>query len=428
MPKEFPSLLKAFTRECLRAQPSNIYEFGAQYFSELQAQQDADAAGDSGPRRLSPAELQELLSNMFHEADTDGSGALSLNEFKEVLKMADLGLSDRETKYIMAEADMDGNGEISYEEFIPLAVELVHAMYARMDAEAARAADEEDARNEAKEFLVHGMKKEEVEAIMSEIFRKSDVDGSGKLDAVEFQKCCKDADIGLTRKEINVLMHQCDVDGDGTISYDEFIPLCFEMLTEIMKDELLVEKRGNDQLNQFLESIWAQADQMQEGLLDPVQMKQALVHADLGLNKVQLHSVLSEAAFDDQGLCDYMKFVPKAADLIYRMLDVDAQLERRAAIEQLTGFDPNMVKGMSQAQVQEVLLAEFDAATHGAGVISMQKLMPVLSSSQLGLTPNECAALVSVGEPVDGKVDYVGLCSYAFYVLQYIAQEGAINS
>ena len=117
VPKEFPSLLKAFTRECLRAQPSNIYEFGAQYFAELQAQQEAAAAGDTGPKRLSPAELQELLSNMFHEADADGSGALSLSEFKEVLQMADLGLSERESKYLLAEADMDGNGEISYEEF-----------------------------------------------------------------------------------------------------------------------------------------------------------------------------------------------------------------------------------------------------------------------------------------------------------------------
>jgi len=33
VPKDFPSVLKAFTREVLRSQPGNIYEFGAAYFS-----------------------------------------------------------------------------------------------------------------------------------------------------------------------------------------------------------------------------------------------------------------------------------------------------------------------------------------------------------------------------------------------------------
>ena len=35
VPKEFPSVLKSFTREVLRAQPNDIYEFGAQYFLSL---------------------------------------------------------------------------------------------------------------------------------------------------------------------------------------------------------------------------------------------------------------------------------------------------------------------------------------------------------------------------------------------------------
>jgi hypothetical protein len=83
VPKEFPSVLKAFTREVLRAQPDDIYEFGSQYFTELLAQAEAaQAAQDSGIRRLSPEELEQLLAGMFHEADADGSGALSLKEFK----------------------------------------------------------------------------------------------------------------------------------------------------------------------------------------------------------------------------------------------------------------------------------------------------------------------------------------------------------
>ena len=83
VPTEFPSLLKAFTREVLRAQPDDIYEFGSQYFSELLAQAEAaQSAENAAPKRLSPLELEQLLTQMFAEADTDGSGALDKNEFK----------------------------------------------------------------------------------------------------------------------------------------------------------------------------------------------------------------------------------------------------------------------------------------------------------------------------------------------------------
>ena len=83
VPKDFPSVLKAFTREVLRNQPENIYEFGASYFTEVLAQKAAaDAENSEAVRRLSPSELENLLRMVFARADVDGSGALSRTEFK----------------------------------------------------------------------------------------------------------------------------------------------------------------------------------------------------------------------------------------------------------------------------------------------------------------------------------------------------------
>jgi len=45
VPKDFPSVLKAFTREVLRSNPSDIYEFGANYFSEVLQQVMGGRAG-----------------------------------------------------------------------------------------------------------------------------------------------------------------------------------------------------------------------------------------------------------------------------------------------------------------------------------------------------------------------------------------------
>lgn len=305
-------------------------------------------------------------------------------------------------------------------------MDLVQAMYAKLDTEAAAKAEEEAARDEAKNYLLHGMTKEQVEQVMTEIFQKSDADGSGSLSLQEFKKCCQDADIGLSRKEINILMHQCDVDGDGTISYEEFVPLCFEMLTEILKDELLQEKRTPTELEVFLTQVFAEADYEQVGMLSPMQIREVLRSADLGLSRLQIHSVLAEAEVDDAGMIMYSKYAPKAAEFIYRVLDMDAQLERKEAIDRLTGVDFSLVHGLDAAGVEATLMEELSKADSGSGLISMPDVQAILSSSSLGLSPNEVSAIMSSAELVEGNmVVYASLASYAYYILQYLAESAA---
>jgi Ca2+-binding EF-hand superfamily protein len=428
VPKDFPSVLKSFTREVLRSQPDNIYQFGATYFTELLAQADAAARGESdGPRRLDRAELEQLLAQMFVEADTDGSGALNIVELKQVFKMADLGLSDKMLRQVMLEADYDGNGEITYDEFLPVAIDLVYDMYAKMDAEAERAADEEDAREEAAALLVHGMSKEQVEAIMSDIFQKNDVDNSGALSVSEFVKCMQDADIGLTKKEITALMYSCDADGDGTISYTEFVPLCFELLIEIFSQEILKDRRPPSELESFLLECFTNADAAGTGRLGAHALYATIRNADLGLNKLQIHRCLADVAFDEDGTADYAKVAASSADLIYRLLDPVAQEERYEALVALEGGDGMTVHGLDEAGVFEALrgaFAQYDP--EGTGRTPQAETLAAIKAA-LPLTEQEVNALLSCCEFDEaGMCAYDELCSYAFYILQYLAQETAI--
>ena len=292
VPAELPSLLKDFTREVLRQQPTRdeFYQFAADHFGQLLADESARAAPQgTGMSMLSTEELEALLRELFIEADEDGSGALSIQEFKALFRKADLGLSERDARSIYALVDVNQDGEISYGEFIPAAVELIQAMYAKIETEMHEAAVQDESRDEARKYL-HGFSREELEGVIRQSFEQADADGSGTLDAEEFRQCIRTADVGLTRQEANMLMAFADADGDGKVSYDEFVPICFDLLVEVVSNDLLRSKKTETAhaIEEYLLAMWADADHERVGSLAPRVLSRVIREADLGLTHVQV--------------------------------------------------------------------------------------------------------------------------------------------
>lgn len=184
-------------------------------------------------------ELQDFIMDRFMEYDDDQDGYLDRHEFKTLLTSTDLGLSTKDVRRIMSEADENEDGVLEYREFVPIMVELIHSMKAKEDAKAAAEEDEVDAREAVEMHLLHGIPREQLEQMMFTVFNSADSDGSGALDRKEFARCLKSAELGLTRKEINLLLSEVDADGDGMVTYEEFVPLCFNILVERFKDDVL---------------------------------------------------------------------------------------------------------------------------------------------------------------------------------------------
>lgn len=65
-------------------------------------------------------------------------------------------------------------------------------------------------REDVEYHLLHGIPKEELEEVMKRVFEAADENGNGELSMEEFRKCLKSAELGLTRKEINLLLSECD--------------------------------------------------------------------------------------------------------------------------------------------------------------------------------------------------------------------------
>jgi Ca2+-binding EF-hand superfamily protein len=427
VPKDFPSVLKAFTREVLRSQPGNIYEFGAAYFSELMSQSQQEVEG--GPmERLSPEQMEQVLVQLFREADVDGNNVLSLPEFKSVMEKANLGLDEKQMKLLMAEADSDCNGAIDYFEFVPLAVDLITSLQAKMEVKAEEEDNEDRARVAANEYMLHGMSKDALNAVILDVFKKADKDNSGELTIAEFQECIKDANLGLSRKEVNTLMHAVDVDLSGTISYAEFGPLCFDILVEILKDELLQAQRNPSELEDYILSQFSGADTEGVGKLKVAALRDALRIADMGLTRLQILTVVSEAAQDEEGNVDYQAFAPKAANLCGALLDWEVQRERQVAIQQLTeGDDVYLVHDRTEDEIFEVLAAACQAADpEGSGLLEASVLFEAIAGCELELSAKEVHMLMGDAFPeADGRIPYDNVVRAAFETLQFYAYDEA---
>lgn len=329
VPESFPELLQDLTREILRevtegrrqGSREDMVRFAHEYMlARLQHR--------SQRRRppLSEEQMRERIMQLFRDADVDGNGYLDHREFKAVFSTVseELGLTDREVRQIFAEADTSGDGVIEYAEFVPVAVDVVRTIYAKMDTADKLAHREQEAAEETQAFMLHGMPRAELEMLITDIFHRADMDGNGTLSRAEFFQCLQDADLGLTRHEVNVLMLEVDENEDGLISYEEFIPVCFDVLVQIVAQDVAQEKVPSEerQVAEFLSDLFVQADVDRRGRLHRSLLRDLLRTAELGLTRIQIHAIMGEAEEDADGSVDYATFARRAATMIASLVDI----------------------------------------------------------------------------------------------------------
>lgn len=469
-----PTLAPPRLSQILRAQPENIYEFGATYFAEkieenarerdrreraARGEFDAPAGGDEAYDDVAPRagmfdmtdeEMQDFIMDQFMRYDADQDGYLDRHEFKELLMDAELGLSKKDARRVMQEADENDDGVLEYREFVPVMVEIIHGLKAKAEAQA-QAEDEEDEAREAVEMhLLHGMPREDLEAIMRAVFESADVDGSGALDRKEFSRCLKSAELGLTRKEINLLLCEVDENGDGLISYEEFVPLCFNILVERFKEDVLAEAalQNADALTQLLrdefdaakatatQAVWTEAG---EGHLPFRAVKKVLKRLSddmLGLSRLQISAIMAESKPDEEEEerpVNYGAFAPVAARMIYSMVDSTSQAMRLDAVAKISEADgAHILNQLDGDTIKEVISQAFEEAdADGNGVLDREEVYTVLralGASELALSTAEINAMIAaVDDDGDGVVSYGELVDFLFDVLTHLERENYIQ-
>jgi len=189
----------------------------------------------------SPKEVEDMVKRVFTSADKAGRGYLSPEELYVCMVSSGLGLTHDEIMDVIEATDTDHNNMIDLEEFTPVCYELalevaMREIKAQMAAEAEGADDSR--RKRAEDYLLQQMSREELLAALAAVFEKADKDGSGFLDRAEFATCLQDTALGFSPDQIGFIIKATDANDDGSIDFQEFAPVCFDMLVTMIAKEM----------------------------------------------------------------------------------------------------------------------------------------------------------------------------------------------
>ncbi|RLN30585.1 hypothetical protein C2845_PM05G02400 [Panicum miliaceum] len=145
---------------------------------------------------LNPEQISEFRE-AFAFFDKDGDGCITVEELATVMgSLQGQRPGAEELREMIRDADADGNGTIDFAEFLGLM-----ARKAGAGGDAGGDPDEE----------------------LREAFKVFDKDQNGYISAGELRHVMINLGEKLTDEEVEQMIREADLDGDGQVDYDEFV-------------------------------------------------------------------------------------------------------------------------------------------------------------------------------------------------------------
>ncbi|KAL9812335.1 putative guanylate cyclase activating protein [Arabidopsis thaliana] len=133
------------------------------------------------------------LSNCLETILEFSHGCITTKELGTVMRSLGQNPTEAELQDMINEVDADGNGTIDFPEFLNL--------------------------------MAKKMKDTDSEEELKEAFRVFDKDQNGFISAAELRHVMTNLGEKLTDEEVEEMIREADVDGDGQINYEEFVKI-----------------------------------------------------------------------------------------------------------------------------------------------------------------------------------------------------------
>ena len=337
---------------------------------------------------------------------------------------------------MISEAEENENGFIDYHEFVPLAVDMIQAFRARSRAKSVVAGLESSVEDEVLSTLA-AEELENTTKICMEKFREADPRHSNVLRIQELRRCLREAYVGLTNTEINLISQALPRDLLGRVCYEEFRKILYDVRFTVMKNTI-VEAQGSD-VQKYLMDLCKEDERVRlsatgedgttTGWIPLRNLVNLMVNSPrLSLSRLQVMVLVSEAAIQD-GLVNYWHFVPIAAKTIEMMFDPKA-LRRRAELLEKTEMSASSLLGMTPESVQRRLMSLFKSYdADKSGDLNPTEFRACLESLDLQLTAGEIMALMATADVNhDGHVDFTEFCEFCTTNLLHLEREKHIRA
>ncbi|XP_035687803.1 calmodulin-alpha-like [Branchiostoma floridae] len=138
----------------------------------------------------------------FSVYDKDGDGIIAIKELFKVMWSLGQNPTEKEMEKILQDVDPDSEGSIDFADFLAV--------------------------------MAKRQKDTEQEEELRAAFRAFDMDHNGTIDTKELRSVMTDLCDDITNEDIDEMFYHFDKDGDGMISYEEFISVV--MAAEKEKD------------------------------------------------------------------------------------------------------------------------------------------------------------------------------------------------
>ncbi|XP_077987619.1 neo-calmodulin-like [Glandiceps talaboti] len=139
---------------------------------------------------VTPEQLAEF-KEAFSMFDKNGDGKITTGELGTVMRSLGLNPTDEELDDMINEIDADGNGTVEFPEFISM--------------------------------MVKKRSHSDPETDLREAFKVFDRDGNGYISASELRYVMMNLGEKLSDDEVDEMIREADIDGDGQVNYQEFV-------------------------------------------------------------------------------------------------------------------------------------------------------------------------------------------------------------
>jgi len=156
---------------------------------------EREAAILKARENISEETLKEY-KDIFSFFDRDGGGTITTVELGQVMRTFGWTPTESELQELIGVIDQDENGCISFDEFVWLMSQDLHD--------------------------------EDIEDEIRDAFRVFDREGNGYISIIDLTDVLLKIGEKLSSDEVDELIAEADIDGDGNIYYDEFAAMIFK--------------------------------------------------------------------------------------------------------------------------------------------------------------------------------------------------------